>query len=189
MWRRLALAALAVAWQSFWMVGLAQAQNNGIDCDAFLKNPDGSWTVISKVFIPVQNVKVVEGTVFRPGGTFLGDDMAKRLEKECPNKQVEVPVSPAEVRPQYQPPRVSLLRFADANGSIDVQRLSCGQLADSSLEEAELFLAWYSGWFNGAARRRGINLARVRYASRGVVEYCKANRDKNLVQVMELMLK
>ena len=81
-----------------------------------------------------------------------------------------------------------LSQSADANGNFDVRRLTCGHLADASAEEAGLLLAWYGGWYNGQAKRRGINLARVRYAIR-VADYCRANRDKSLMQVMELMLK
>lgn len=187
MGRHAALAALAIALQTLCVTTGAQAQNGGIDCDSFLKNPDGSWTVIKKVFIPVQNVRVVEGTVFRPGTTFLGDDMTVRLSRECPNKQVSVP-APAEA-PQPQAPRVPLSQFADANGNIDVRRLTCAQLADTSSEETDFFLAWYSGWYHGLAKKHGINLARVRYLIQNVALYCKANRDKRLVDVMELWLK
>ena len=105
------------------------------------KNPDGSWTVIKKVFIPVQNVRVVEGTVFRPGTTFLGDDMTVRLSKACPNKQVAVP-EPADVAQPQPPPlpgRVPLSKYADANGNIDVQRLTCGEIADASVEDSSFF--------------------------------------------------
>src|SRR5258708_1176343 len=86
-------------------------------------------------------------------------------------------------------PQVVLGRFADATGNIDGQKLNCGQLADASPGEADVFLAWYSGWYNGAAKKRGINLARIRTASRMVIDYCKSNRDKKIVQVMDLMLK
>ncbi len=89
MLRHSALVAFAIALLIFCLAGGAHAQDSEIDCDAFLKNPDGSWTVVKKVFIPVQNVRVNEGTVFRPGTTFLGDDMTVRLSKACPNKQVD----------------------------------------------------------------------------------------------------
>ncbi len=68
--RRFALAVLVIAVQAGCSVLGAQAQDKDINCDSFVKNPDGSWTVIEKVFIPVQNVRVIEGTVFRPGQTF-----------------------------------------------------------------------------------------------------------------------
>ena len=188
MWRQTALAGLAVVMQVLCAAAPAHAQNGGIDCNAFIKNPDGSWTVIKKVFIPVQNVRIVEGTVFRPGGTFLGDDMAARLDRACPNQQVAMP-APAETTGASQPPRVSLSQFADANGRIDVRELTCAQLADTSSEEAQLFLAWYSGWYHGLAKKPGINLARMRYLSQNIIAYCAVNRGLKLTEVMELWLK
>jgi len=195
--RRFAWAILIVALHGGGVLGRAQAQDSDIDCDSFTKNPDGSWTVIETAFIPVQNVRVREGTIFRPGETFLGDDMTVRLGKACPNKAVTQPGAPdqaqqpqpSQMPPQPQLPTVALSKYADANGNIDVRRLSCGHLADASPAETDLLLAWYGGWYNGVAKGRGFNLARLRYAMRNVADYCKANRDKSLVQVMELMLK
>ena len=82
-----------------------------------------------------------------------------------------------------------LSRYAGANGDIDTKTLSCGHLNQASSEEASLFLSWYSGWYTGAAKKRGINLTKVRYAIRNVVDYCKSNREKGLAQAMDLMLK
>jgi hypothetical protein len=133
MWRHSALVALAIVLQTLCLAGSALSQESEIDCDSFIKNSDGSWTVIKKVYIPVQKVRVNEGTVFHPGTTFLGDDMTVRLSKACPNKQVAAP-EPADVaqpQPQQpQPGRMPLSQYADANGNIDVQRLSCAQIAD-----------------------------------------------------------
>jgi hypothetical protein len=187
MLRHSAFVAFAIVLQVLCRAGGAHAQDSEIDCDSFIKNPDGSWTVIKKVFIPVQNVRVNEGTIFRPGTTFLGDDMTVRLSKACPNKQVAVP-EPADVA-QPQPGRIPLSQYADANGNIDVQRLSCGQIADASLEDSSFFLSWYSGWYYGNEKKRGINPARVRYVIRSVVDYCKSNRDRKLTDVMASWLK
>lgn len=184
------LVALAIALPILCFAGSAHAQDNEIDCDAFLKNADGSWTVVKKVFIPVQNVRINEGTVFRPGTTFLGDDMTVRLSKACPNKQVAVPVPADVAQPQQpQPGRVPLSQYADANGNIEVQRLTCGQIADASIEDASFFLSWYSGWYYGTEKKRGINPARVRYVIHSVVDYCKANRDRKLTDAMAFWLK
>jgi hypothetical protein len=192
MWRHSTLVALAVAWPIFCFAGGAHAQDSEIDCDSFMKNADGTWTVVKKVFIPVQNVRVNEGTVFRPGTTFLGDDMTVRLSRACPNKQVAVPADVAQPQPQLQQPqpgRVPLSQYADANGNIDVQRLTCGQIADASIDDASFFLSWYSGWYYGTEKKRGINPARVRYVIHSVVDYCKTNRDRKLPDVMAFWLK
>jgi hypothetical protein len=189
MWRHSAVVAFAIVLQILCCARGAHAQDRDIDCDSFIKNPDGSWTVIKKVFIPVQNVRVNEGVVFSPGQTFLGDDMTVRLSRACPNKQVAVP-EPADVaQPQPQPARTPLSQYADANGNIDVQRLTCGQIADASIEDSNFFLSWYSGWYYGNEKKRGINPARVRYVIRSVVDYCRTNRDRKLTDVMASLLK
>lgn len=188
--RRLGLSLCAALLVTLCM--LTQAWSEDIDCDSFIKNPDGSWTVIRKVFIPVQNVRVVEGTVFEPGGTFLGDDMTVRLAKDCPNKQVTLPDQPAQAsaQPQGPPvPYVPLSNYADANGNIDIQLLTCAHLAMASPTDVEMLVTWYSGWYAGAAKRRGINLARVQYAIRNVADYCKANQNRRLSEALNILLK
>lgn len=170
----------------------AQAQNNGIPCDAFVKNSDGSWTAMRDASIDGTGGKLTvrQGSALQPGATIRGLDLTTMLDRDCAaaSPPVTTPGPPAAPAPASAPV-AALGRYADANGSIDVQTLTCGQLADTSPEEANLFLAWYSGWYNGQAKHRGINLARVRYAIRNVVDYCRGNRDKRIVQVMDLMLK
>ena len=39
---------------------------------------------------------------------------------------------------------VDLSAYADANGFIDVQALTCGQLANTYQEDANAFTSWYS---------------------------------------------
>jgi HdeA/HdeB family len=162
----------------------AHATDSTFPCDAFVKNADGSWTVLQSTFIEGPQVKVREGAVFAPGFLIRNYDIAEIIAKACPNAQVPVPETTAS-----ETPTLSLNKYADANGNIDVRQLTCGHLADASEKEAQLLLTWYSGWYHNAAKKHGINLARLQYDSRTVTEYCKANRDKNLNQVMELMLK
>jgi hypothetical protein len=189
MWRRSAFLVTAIAMQLLCLVGAARSDD--IDCDSFARNDDGSWIVIHKAYISGPNIRVEEGAVFEPGGTFLGDDLAKRLDRACPHAAAPPP-QPAALAPAQgarTETRSALAKLADANGNIDVQHVTCGQLADASPAESELVLAYFSGWYGGVAKRRGINLARVRYAIRTVGDFCKVNRDKSLVQTMDLMLK
>src|ERR1700724_1986189 len=99
MWR-LALSAAAIYLQAACLITGALAQESDLDCNAFVKNPDGSWTVIETAFIPVQRVNVREGTVFRPGETFLGDDMVARLNRGCPTQAVSNPAAVQAPKPQ-----------------------------------------------------------------------------------------
>jgi HdeA/HdeB family len=203
----LALAAATV----FHFAGLttgARAQQSSIPCESFQKNADGSWTVLSTTFIEGPRVKVQEGAVLPPGYTVLGYDITDIISKACPNATVGEPPAPTLAVPTTPAPgaappaiqqsarsqasQTSLSRYADANGSIDIGRLTCGQLGDTSNDETDVLLAWYSGWHSGQANKRAsntINIARLRYVMRNVVDYCRANRDKKLTQVLELMLK
>jgi HdeA/HdeB family len=167
-------------------------------CDAFVRLGDGSWQAQATTLIPGPNFRVQEGSVWRPGATVMGVDIATALDKACPNAPVAgqqtAPGAPAQAGqppvPQApQAPQVPLARYADANGNIDVRSLTCGHLDDASPDDANLLLAWYSGWYNASGKGHGINPPRVRYAIRSVIDYCKTNRDKSLAKVMELMLK
>jgi hypothetical protein len=166
----------------------AHAQSNDIPCDAFVKNPDDTWSALRNVAIrgTGDSLTIRQGSVLRPGAAIKGIDLATMLDQQCPATPEP---APASVQPAAPAPRVTLGSFANANGTIESQRLSCGELADASPEEAGLFLAWYSGWYIGSAKKRGINLARVRSSIHTVIDYCRANRDKKIVNVMDLMLK
>jgi HdeA/HdeB family len=186
----------------------AQAATSNFPCDAFAKNSDGSWTVLQTTYLEGPNIKVQQDATFAPGRVVLGYDIADMIAKACPNAVVAPPpgtepaaaqgaapgtglrtapgTAPSAAAPQ---PQSFLARYADANGNLDVRQLTCGHLDDTSVEEAELLLSWYSGWYSGVAKNRGINLARIRYAIRNVVAYCKGDRNKRLIDVMEQMLK
>ena len=47
--------------------------------------------------------------------------------------------------------QVPLSAYVDANGFIDVQKLTCAQLAGTYQEDADMLTTWYSGWYNGLA--------------------------------------
>jgi hypothetical protein len=200
MWCRFLLLALAIALQAADLATAARAEDK-FPCEAFVRLGDGTWQAMATTTIPGPDFRVQDGSLWRPGATVMGTDVATMLDKECPNVPVynpqaqgmpagPVPGAPAPVQAQGpQAPRVSLARYADANGNIDVRTLTCGHLNDASPEEANLLLTWYSGWYNASSKGHSINLARLRTGVRSVADYCRANPDKALVKVMELMLK
>jgi hypothetical protein len=49
--------------------------------------------------------------------------------------------------------QVPLSSYVDANGFIDVQKLTCAQLAGTFQEDADMLATWYSGWYNGLAKK------------------------------------
>jgi hypothetical protein len=199
--RLFVLVVVAFTLQALAFTATVRAQESEIDCNSFIKNPDGSWTVVQKVYIPVQKLRVNEGVTFTSDRLFLGIDMVARLNKACPNVQAQpadTDAAPANASaaPQgasgaVQAAKVQLSQYADPNGELDVRRLTCAHIDAASPEEADVLLSWYSGWYAAAAKRRGANIsfARVRDAVRNVRDYCRVNGEKNLSQVMELMLK
>jgi HdeA/HdeB family len=190
MWKRAVAQALAMALGFAGPVTGAMAQQLGLPCDSFVKNDDGSWSALRSV--PIHGVgesfTVREGSVLRPGAAIRGVDLAGMLDERCPATPEPPPGAAAALTPAT-PARVTLGSFANASGVVDAQRLSCAEIADASPEEARLFLAWYSGWYAGAAKRRGVNLTGTQEAIQAVMQHCAANRDKKIVQVMDLMLK
>ena len=56
-------------------------------CDAFVQNPDGSWTPTRDVNIAIPGgrdvVTVGPAASFRPGATIRGFDLAAALEQQC----------------------------------------------------------------------------------------------------------
>jgi hypothetical protein len=54
-------------------------------CRAFVRNADGSWTCVANatLFHPLGRIQVTEGTVFFPGTTFMGVDLAEWLSAAC----------------------------------------------------------------------------------------------------------
>jgi hypothetical protein len=199
----LAVAA-AIALQLCCSATGAQAAKYVFPCENFVKNADGSWTALRSTYIEGPDVKAAEDATFAPGFNVRGHDIAAIIAAACPNAQVAQPPGDIAVTPSgataVSPPQggapapavaaqTNLGRYADANGNLDVRTITCGHLADTSFEESQLLLAWYSGWYNGTAKKKGVNLPRVRYNTRTVLDYCRANRDKRLSDVMDLMLK
>jgi hypothetical protein len=82
-----------------------------------------------------------------------------------------------------------LSSYADAKGRIDVQKLTCGQLAGTYQEDADLLMTWYSGWYNGLAKKHMINVKRGKDLEHQVIVYCKENRDKTVIQALDVVFK
>jgi hypothetical protein len=80
--------------------------------------------------------------------------------------------------------QVELKTYADANGNIDVQKLTCAQLANTFQEDADFLAVWYSGWYNGLAKYHLIKVDTAKEAEHRVIVYCKANPDKKVIQAI-----
>jgi hypothetical protein len=85
--------------------------------------------------------------------------------------------------------QVELSKYADAKGFIDVQKLTCAQLANTFQEDADFLGVWYSGWYNGLAKKHAINIPRVKQGIHEVIVHCKANKGKRIIQAIDYVLK
>ncbi len=84
---------------------------------------------------------------------------------------------------------VDLSAYADANGFIDVQKLTCGQLANTYQEDANALSSWYSGWYNGLAHKHYADFKKGRIVEHQVIEYCKANPEHTIIHAIAVILK
>src|SRR3954447_2195784 len=85
--------------------------------------------------------------------------------------------------------QVPLASYADANGFIDVQKLTCAQLAGTFQEDADALATWYSGWYNGLAKKHYLDLRKGKVVEHEVIEYCKANPDKLIIEAIAVIFK
>ena len=85
--------------------------------------------------------------------------------------------------------QVELKTYADTEGNIDVQKLTCAQLAGTFQEDADFMSVWYSGWYNGLANFGKINVERAKELDHRVIVYCKANQDKKVIQAIDIVIK
>ncbi len=84
---------------------------------------------------------------------------------------------------------VDLSAYVDQNGYIDVQALTCAQLANTYQEDANALMAWYSGWYNGLAHKHYLDYKKGREVEHQVIEYCKQHENEKIIHAMGLILK
>src|SRR5208282_6924638 len=84
---------------------------------------------------------------------------------------------------------VDLSAYVDANGFIDVQALTCAQLANTYQQDANVLMAWYSGWYNGLGHKHYMDYKKGRELEHLVIEYCKAHQDEKIIHAIAVNLK
>jgi hypothetical protein len=85
--------------------------------------------------------------------------------------------------------QVELKTYVDPNGYLNVRQLTCAQLINTFQEDADFLGVWYSGWYNGLAKRHSINVRRTKDGIHQVIVYCKANPDKKITEAIDVFLK
>jgi hypothetical protein len=83
--------------------------------------------------------------------------------------------------------QVELKTYEDKNGGIDVQALMCGQLAGTFQEDADFLAVWYSGWYNGLAKKHVIYVDRAKEAEHRLITYCKANPSLKVIKAIDIV--
>lgn len=72
-----------------------------------------------------------------------------------------------------------------AQVSIDMNRISCGQLVAMSPDDASLTAAWLSGWFNQKNNYTWIDLRAYHRNVASVTQYCAANPNEMVMAVVQ----
>lgn len=85
--------------------------------------------------------------------------------------------------------QVDLSAYADANGYIDVQVLTCAQLANTWQQDADKLTTWYSGWYNGLARKHYLDVRKGKEVEHEVIEYCKAHQNTKIIDAIAVIFK
>ena len=67
--------------------------------------------------------------------------------------------------------------------------MTCAQLAGTWQDQADLLSSWYSGWYNGLAKKHALNVKRTKDGIHNVIVYCKANPTKKVIQAIDVILK
>jgi hypothetical protein len=85
--------------------------------------------------------------------------------------------------------QTDLTAYADPEGYIDVQALTCAALAGTWQGDADRLTTWYSGWYNGLAKKHFFSIARSKELEHEVIVYCKANPQIRIIEAIDVMLK
>jgi hypothetical protein len=85
--------------------------------------------------------------------------------------------------------QVDLSAYANANGYLDVQTLTCAQLANTWQQDADMLATWYSGWYNGLAHKHYLDIRKGKEAEHEVIVYCKAHPELRIIQAIDIVFK
>lgn len=85
--------------------------------------------------------------------------------------------------------QVDLTAYANREGYINVQELTCAQLANTYQEDADYLTAWYSGWYNGLGKKHMMLVDRAKTVEHRVIVFCKANQDKKVIEAIDVVFK
>ena len=82
--------------------------------------------------------------------------------------------------------QTNLSACVDSEGHVDIQALTCAQLAGTWQEDADMFP---SGWYDGLVRMHRLNVRRAKEAEHEVMPYCKAKPSKPVFEAIAVVFK
>jgi hypothetical protein len=85
--------------------------------------------------------------------------------------------------------QTDLSAYADANGFLDVQKMTCAQLAGTWQEDADKLMVWYSGWYNGLAKKHFFHISRGIRLEHEVILHCKAHPEIRVIDAIAVIFK
>jgi hypothetical protein len=81
-----------------------------------------------------------------------------------------------------------LSRYADQNGVINVEELTCAQLSNTYQDDADFLAAWFSGWYSDLSRKHMGHITRARVGEYELTMYCRAHPDLRIVDAVTALL-
>jgi len=82
-----------------------------------------------------------------------------------------------------------LTAYVDANGFLDVQTLTCAQLAGTYQPDADALTMWYSGWYNGLAHKHFLDYAKAKETEHEVILHCEAHPGERIIDAIAVIFK
>ena len=80
-------------------------------------------------------------------------------------------------------------KWGEARGKAEQAWGDARDRARTFQEDADFLGIWYSGWYNGLAKKHAINVPRVKENIHNVIVYCKANKDVTVIKAIDSILK
>jgi hypothetical protein len=102
---------------------------------------------------------------------------------------VIIAIAAASIATSSANAQVDLSTYADAEGFLNVQALTCAQLANTWQEDADRLATWYSGWYNGLAKKHYMDIRKGKEVEHEVIVYCKAHPELRIIEAMDVVFK
>ncbi|ACB95371.1 HdeA/HdeB family chaperone [Beijerinckia indica] len=87
------------------------------------------------------------------------------------------------------PTKAALATHEDQNGFLNLQALTCADLATTKPEEAEYLITWYSGWYSGLTKKHFARVSRTEADEHHLANYCKEHSEAKVTTALDVLFK